>query len=309
MKRFFSLLGAYFKFKGKEIAKNKINYLYIAPFFLLFVTFTLAPVVASLILSFTHYNVLQPPTWAGLDNYYRLFMEDDLFIIAVKNTLVFACIVGPGGYILSLIFAWLINELPPKIRAVFTILFYTPSVASAACVNVFKYFFSSDSQGLVNSNLLKMGLISSPVQFFSDAAVMPYVVIGIILWSSIGTGFLSLIAGLQNVPRDQYEAGMVDGIANRWQELWYITLPNIKQQMLFAAVMSITGAFGIGLQITNYVGFPSPNYAMHTVMHHMEDYGITRFEMGYSLAISTILFLAMIYANKGVQYLLRRVGT
>ncbi len=302
------LLSNYFKYKFSVIRKNKINYLYVAPFFLLFTIFTLAPVGAAIVLSFTHYNVLQAPTWAGLDNYYRLFMEDDLFIIGLKNTVVFACIVGPGGYLLSLIFAWLINELPPKIRAVFTILFYTPSVASAACATVFKYLFSSDSQGMVNSMLIKWGIISSPIQFFADATYMAPTVIGIILWSSIGTGFLSLIAGLQNVDRAQYEAGMVDGIKNRWQELWYITLPNIKSQMLFAAVMSITSAFGIGAQITLYVGFPSPNYAMHTIMHHMEDYGVTRFEMGYSLAISTLLFLAMIYSNKGVQYILRRVG-
>ena len=303
-----NLLGAYLKYKFKVIAKNRVNYLYVAPFFILFLIFILAPVVAALALSLTHYNVLQPPTWAGLDNYYRLFMEDDLFIIAIKNTLVFAAIVGPGGYLLSLIFAWLINELPPKIRAVFTILFYTPSIASLACVNVFKYIFSGDSQGMVNAVLLKWGLINAPIQFFEKPDVMPYVVIGVILWSSIGTGFLSLIAGLQNVDRSQYEPGMVDGIKSRWQELWYITLPNIKSQMLFAAVMSITSAFGIGVQITQYVGFPSPDYAMHTVMHHMEDYGVTRFEMGYSLAISTILFIAMIYCNKGVQYLLRRVG-
>lgn len=308
MSRALHLLRDYFKYKFKVIVKNRVNYFYTAPFFLLFLIFTLAPVVAALALSFTHYNVLQPPTWAGLDNYYRLFMEDDLFIVAAKNTLVFAAIIGPGGYLLSLIFAWLINELPPKIRAVFTILFYTPSISAAACVTVWKYFFSNDSQGLINSYLIKWGLVTSPVQFLTNPAVMPYVVIGVILWASIGTGFLSLIAGLQNVDRAQYEAGMVDGINNRWQELWYITLPNIKSQMLFAAVMSISSAFNIGTQITLYVGFPSPDYAMHTVMHHMEDYGVTRFEMGYSLAISTILFFVMIYCNKGVQYLLRRVG-
>lgn len=304
-----AVLGRYFKFKFKEIAKNKALYLYMAPFAILFITFTLAPVVASIVLSFTSFNVLQPPRFIGIDNYYRLFMQDDLFIIAVKNTIVFSAILGPVGYLLSLIFAWLINEMPPKIRAVMTLLFYTPSIAGGACVAVFQYIFNSDSQGFVNSLLLKAGFILSPIQFFADEKTMAPTVIGILLWMSIGTGFLSIIAGLQNVDRSLYEAGIIDGVKNRWQELWFITLPSIKPQLLFAAVMSITGSFGIGGAITAYVGFPSPNYAMHTMVNHMEDYGTLRFEMGYSLAISTLLFLFMIYANKAVQYLLRRVGT
>lgn len=302
-------LRRYFKYKLSEIVKNRGYYFYMAPFALLFITFTLAPVVASIILGFSSFNVIQPPKFIGLENYYRLFMEDDLFIIAIKNTVVFSAVLGPGGYLLSLIFAWLINELPPKFRAVMTLLFYAPSVAGAACTAVFLYIFSSDSQGLINSLLIKSGAIISPIQFFVDEATMAPTVLGILLWMSIGTGFLSIIAGLQNVDRSQYEAGVVDGIKNRWQELWFITLPNIKPQLLFAAVMSITGSFGVGAMITQYVGFPSPNYAMHTIAHQIEDYGTLRFEMGYSLAISTILFMMMIWANKGVQYLLRRVGT
>ena len=235
-------------------------------------------------------------------------MVDDLFIIAIKNTLLFSAIVGPIGYFMSLGFAWLINEMPPKVRAILTLCFYAPAISGTSYM-IFQYVFSADEYGFLNSNLLSMNIIVEAIPWLKNENTVPYCVIVVMLWMSLGAGFLSLIAGLQGVSRDLYEAAAIDGIRNRWQELWFITLPTMKDHLMFAAVMSITASFGVGSMISSLVGFPSPNYSAHTIAHHLTDYGDTRFEMGYASAIATLLFLLMVAANQIVQKLLRKVGT
>ena len=291
----------------KEIKRNYIAYLMIAPYYLIFLTFTVVPVVLSAILSFTDFNMLEWPNWVGFDNYLRLFLDDDIFIIAVQNTLIFAAITGPVSYIMSFIIAWFINELPPKIRALVTLVFYAPSI-SGSVYTIWGILFSGDSYGYVNGLLLKMGIIDGPIQWFNNASyVMPLCIV-VALWTSLGTAFLSFIAGLQVVDRSLYEAGAVDGIKNRWQELWYITLPYMKPQMMFGAILSITGSFGFGGVVTALAGFPSVDYAAHTITHHLDDYGGARYEIGYASAIATVLFIFMYAANIGVQKLLSKVG-
>ena len=265
------------------------------------------PVVLSAILSFTDFNMLEWPNFVGVDNYMRLFLDDDIFIIAVQNTLIFAAVTGPVSYILSFIVAWFINELPPRIRALVTLVFYAPSI-SGAVYTIWGVAFSGDSYGYVNGVLLKMGVIDGPIQWFNNADyVMPLCIV-VALWTSLGTAFLSFIAGLQVVDRSLYEAGAVDGIKNRWQELWYITLPYMKPQMMFGAILSITGSFGFGGIVTALAGFPSVDYAAHTITHHLDDYGGARYEIGYASAIATVLFVIMYAANVGVQKLLSKVG-
>ena len=277
------------------------------PYLLIFFTFTLLPVLVSIVLSFTDFNLLQMPGFVGINNYIRLFLKDDIFLIAMSNTLVFALITGPVGYILCFIFAWMLNELGPRLRAFLTLLFYAPSMTGSMYI-IWRFVLSDDSRGIVNSFLLNMNLISEPIKWLKDTQYMFITVIIVVLWQSIGTSFLVFIAGLQNVDRSYYEAGMMDGIQNRWQELWYVTLPLMRPQLLFGAVMSISGSFNIGAAITALVGFPSTDYAVHTIVHHLEDYGTIRFEMGYASAIATVLFLIMIGSNKLVQKILGGVG-
>lgn len=303
-----SNIGKYFKYKWSLIKKAKVYYAFVAPYAIIFFTFTVLPVLISVFYSFTDFNMIEEPNWIFINNYYTLFVEDDLFLTAIKNTLLFSCITGPGGYIMSLGFAWLINELPPKVRAVFTLFFYAPSI-SGTSYTMFTYIFSADEYGLLNSFLLNWDFITEAKAWLQNEETVPFCILVVSLWLSLGTGFLSLIAGLQGVPKDLYEAGAIDGIKNRWQELWYITLPSMKSHLLFAAVMSITGAFGMGAVITALVGFPSPNYSAHTIVHHLEDYGNTRFEMGYACAIAVLLFLLMVVCNELIQKLLRKVGT
>ena len=182
----------------KEIKRNKTAYLMIAPFVILFFIFTIFPVVLSIVLSFTDFNMLQTPNFVFMDNYINLFLDDDIFIEAIKNTFIFAAIVGPGSYLLSFICAWFINELPPKLRAIVTLIFYSPSISGGAYL-MWKIVFSSDSYGYANSILIDLGFISMPIQWFEDAAyVMPLCIV-VALWTSLGTSFLSFIAGFQGV--------------------------------------------------------------------------------------------------------------
>lgn len=291
----------------KEMKVNWQGYVMVAPYYLIFLAFTIVPVFVSFFLSFTSFNMLETPNFLFLDNYIRLILDDDIFLLACKNTLIFATMTGPVSYLICLIFAWFINELTPRIRAFVTLIFYAPSISGQVYL-IWTVLFSSDQYGYVNGLLMKMGIISSPILWFQNTDYIMPLVIVVSLWTSLGTSFLSFIAGFQVVDRSYYEAAAVDGIKNRWQELWYVTLPMMKNQMMFAAIMSITGSFGFGAVVTALCGFPSIDYCAHTIMHHLADYGDTRWEVGYASAISTILFAIMIGANLLINKLLSKVG-
>ncbi len=291
----------------KEIKRNWVAYCMVAPFMIIFTIFTVVPVFLSVFLSFTDFNMLQWPGFVGADNYIRLFLEDDIFITAIQNTLIFAAITGPVSYLLSFLIAWFINELSPRVRAVVTLIFYAPSISGSVYL-IWATLFSGDEYGWVNAWLMEFEFINAPIQFFqNESYVMPLCIV-VALWTSLGTAFLSFIAGLQTVDRSLYEAAAVDGVKNRWQELWFVTLPMMKEQLMFGAVMAITQSFGFGAVVTALAGFPSVGYSAWTIMHHLEDYGGQRFEVGYASAIATLLFFMMIGANYLVKKALSKVG-
>lgn len=287
-----------------EIKKNKASYLLIAPYMLIFLTFTVVPVIASMVLSFTYFNLLEIPQWRGWLNYQTLFLNDEIFLIGLKNTIMFAFILGPTSYVLCFFFAWLVNELPPKIRAVMTLLFYAPSMCGSV-YTIWLFIFSGDSTGLINSFLLKMGWINSPIQFFIDTTWNVKVVILIQLWLSLGTSFLSFIAGFQGLDKSYFEAGAIDGIKNRFQELIFITIPEMRPQMMFGAVMQIASSFGVGPICRTLAGFPSTDYSLRTIETHIFDYGSTRYEMGYASAIAFVLCIMMIASRTLIAKLIR----
>ncbi len=291
----------------KEMKRNWVAYVMVAPFMILFTMFTVLPVLLSIVISFTDFNLLEMPNFVFMQNYITLFFDDDVFLLAAQNTFVFAAIVGPASYLMSLMVAWFINELDPRIRAIVTLIFYAPSISGQVYL-IWGTLFSGDAYGWVNGALLNLGIINTEIQFFKDADyVMPLCIV-VALWTSLGTSFLSFIAGLQGIDRSLYEAAAVDGIKNRWQELWYVTLPTMKPQLMFGAIMSITSSFGFGSVVTALCGFPSVDYAAHTIMHHLDDYGGQRFETGYSSAIAVVLFAIMIGANVLVKNLIAKVG-
>ena len=291
-----------------SMKQHSTLYLFLLPFALIFATFVLAPVVISIFFSFTYFNVLEPARFIGFQNYLNLFLADDVFLIALRNTILLAVLVGPVGYILSFLFAWFINELPKQWRVFFMLVFYAPTIAGQAFM-IWTIIFRGDAYGWFNSWLLQFGIIHEPVLWLSNPAYMMPVIIVVQLWMSLGAGFLAFMAGLSTIDESLFEAGLVDGVRNRWQELWFITLPNMQGMLMFGAVMSITAAFSVGPVTQGLAGFPSTDYAVHTIVNHLVDYGAMRFEMGYASAIATILFLAMIYSRLAVGKFISKIGT
>lgn len=287
------------------IKQNKVAYFFVAPYFILFSIFTILPVVISILFSFTYFNMLEWPTFIGLENYINLFFNDDLWVTAVKNTFVYAVLTGPLGYLIAFLVAWFINEITPKIRAIIIVMFYAPAISGNAAF-IWSLIFSSDSYGYANGILMYFGIIEEPITWMQNVDyIMPIIVI-VALWGSLGTSFLSFVAGLQGVDRSLYEAAAVDGIKNRWQELWFVTLPSMKPQLMFGAVLTISGSLGVGASMA---GNPSTEYAAYFMSMHMSSFASERYEMGYASAIATIMFLIMIICNKLFRKVLSKIGS
>ena len=286
------------------LKKNYQGYLLMLPFLLVFFTFTVWPVVMSMGLSFTTYNVFEAPRFLGFENYVKLFFNDSVFLTAMQNTFLLSIIVGPLSYLLSLFLAWMVNEFRNPWRTILTVVFYAPTLSNAV-FTIWLIVFDGDIYGYLNSILLKMGLISDPIQWTRDPKYMMMVVIIVQLWVSLGTSFLTLRAGFNTVDRQYYEAGSLEGIKNRFQELWYITLPQMRPQLLIGAVLSISGSFAIGVQPAALTGMPSTDYSTHTLVLHIQDYGNTRLEMGYASAVAVVLFVIMVVSwvviNKAIS--------
>lgn len=271
--------------------ENATGYIFLAPFMILFLTFTVLPVFVAMGLSFTNYNMMQTPDFTGLTNYRLLFLEDDLFITSLQNTFVFALIIGPVGYILSFCMAWFIS-LAKHGRGPLALAFYAPSLTSGTAMAViWLVIFAGNRTGYLNHALLEIGLINDPILWTKNPTYIIWVIVIISGWMSMGNGFLVFLAGLQNIDPELYEAGKVDGIRNPFQQLVYITLPLMKPQLLFGAINSIVSSFAVFDIAVAVAGFPSPNYAAHTIVAHLYDYAFTRFQMGYASAVAMVLFV------------------
>lgn len=295
-------------YNRRRLRNSGVSYLMMAPYGVFFLLVTIVPVVGAILLSFTNFNMLEVPQFVFLDNYRRMIAEDPNFRTVLKNTLLYAAVTGPVGYFMSFFFAWLINELSAHMRAIMTTIFYMPTMVGNIYF-VWTYIFSGDKYGIINSLLLMLNIVDEPVQWLSNPATMIVVVIIVQLWLSMGTGFLAFIAGFQGLDMSLNEAGAIDGIRNRWQELFYITLPQLAPQLMFSAVISISGAFGISTVISTLVGSPTTEYAADSIVTYMNDVGNIRYEMGYASALAVFLFALMLIFNSIVKNLLRRYQT
>ena len=280
------------------ITDKKTPYLFLLPYILLFTVFIIIPTGMAVLLSFTNYNAVQTPEFVGLTNYINLLTQDTIFLqYVLPNTLVFSIIVGVGGYLLSFVLAWSLSQLSKAPRTVLALILYSPSMTAGVAMSVvWRTVFLGNQSGIANYVLTALGIINEPILWLSNAAYILPIVIIVALWSSMGVGFLAMLAGLLNVSPELYEAGAIDGIRNRFQEVIYITIPSMKPQMLFGAVMAVTNAFqqgAIGVMLTG--SNPTPSYAAQLMVNHVEDYGFARYEMGYAAAVSVAL-LALIYA-------------
>ena len=291
----------------ESFKENLPCYIMIAPFILLFILFLIIPIAASVMLSLFDFDMVSAPRFIGFTNYFRMFFDDEVFVTIVKNTLVLALITGPVGFALSFVLAWFLNEFKPFMRTLLSFMFYCPALVGNAYF-IWQVAFSSDSYGYMNSLLLSAGFITEPINWLKDAAYVTPIIIVVQLWMSMGVGFLANISGLQNVNAEMYEAGAIDGIRNRWQELWYITLPGMRNMLFFSAVMQIASAFSISNIVTTLAGYPTVGYAADTVVSYLTDIGSVRYEMGYASALSVVLFIIM-FATRGLTVkLLKKVG-
>ncbi len=279
-----------------------------APYTIILFVFIIIPIIAAIVISFTSFNMIQTPKYIGAQNYMYMLLSDDIFLLALKNTIIFALITGPVGYILSFFIAWMLNEFGGKLRAFLTLVFYMPTLAGNVYF-IWTYLFSGDSYGLVNSFALRLGIIKEPIMWLTDTRYNFWVCIALLLWSSLGVGFLSIVAAMKSLNKELSEAGAIDGIRNRFQELFHIVLPQMLPALTFAAVMTISTSFTVGYQIMQLTGFPSTDYSVHTIVLHIMDYGMMRYEMGYASALAVVLFLLLIIVWRYISLLLRKISS
>lgn len=287
------------KIKNK---KNNISAaIFVGPYYLLFGTFIILSVVSAIVLSFTYFNTIEPPRFSGLQNYVDLITKDSIFMQKVlPNTIKFALIVGPGGYLLGFFLAWSLTQLPHKLRTVLAIIFYSPSMTMGVAMTVvWRTFFAGDRNGYLNHMLLNFNIISEPIQWLQSPEHLMTIMIIVALWSSMGVGFLAMMAGILNINQEILEAAYIDGIRNKFQEIFYIIIPMMKPQMLFAAVMAIVNSFQagtIGVQLSG--SNPTPQYAGQLILNHIQDFGFIRYEMGYAAAVSVVLLIITAFISK-----------
>lgn len=281
----------------KWFVKEGSAYGFLSMYALFFITFIVVPVLVAILLSFTFFDTIQFPTFTGLKNYIVLLTQDDVFMkYVLPNTIQFAVIVGPGGYIMSFLLAWILAQVPRIPRAILALIIYSPSMTSAVTMTVvWQTLFSGDQIGYLNSFLLNLRIIQEPIQWLQSPDYLMLIMIIVTLWSSMGVGFLAMLAGILEINPELYEAGAIDGIKSRFQEIIHITIPSMKPQMLFGAVMAIVATFNggaIGVQLSG--SNPTPQYAGQLIVNHIEDFGFLRYEMGYAATVSVVLLLMVL---------------
>ncbi len=283
------------------LKKEGSAYAFLSAYGLLFIIFIIVPVLAAIGLSFTFFDAIQPPRFIGLDNYIALITQDDTFMkYVLANTIQFAVIVGPGGYAFAFLLAWILAQLPRIPRTIFALILYSPSMtAGVAMAVVWKTLFSGDQTGYLNSFLMGLGMLREPIQWLQSPQYLMPIMIIVTLWGSMGIGFLAMLAGILEISPELYEAAAMDGMSSRFQEIFYITIPSMKPQMLFGAVMALVGTFQAGaIGVTLSGSNPTPQYAGQLIVNHIEDYGFLRYEMGYAAAVSVVLLLMVLFFSR-----------
>lgn len=294
--------------RGHTTSAGRAAALFLAPYIVLFTLFIVIPVIIAIGLSFTNFNTIQAPDFVGFMNYINLLTRDAIFMqYVLPNTIVFALVVGPGGYMLSFFLAWCLSQISKVPRTILALLLYSPSMTSGVAMTVvWRIIFSGDERGYLNAFMLNMGWINEPIQFLQDSAYLMPVMIIVALWSSMGVGFLAMLAGMMNIDESVYEAAEIDGLRNRFQEVFYITIPMMKPQMLFGLVMAVVNTFQVGnIGVALSGANPTPQYAGQLIVNLIEDYGFIRYEMGYASAASVVLLILIYIITKQTGKLFR----
>lgn len=276
-----------------ELRKMMPGYLFILPAVLIISVFVFMPIIASLFLSFTQYNVLQPPKWVGLNNYYRLIFEDRLFWIAVRNTVFYVAGTVPIGVALSLLLAVWVDSVKIRfMKYLFRTIYFLPTITAIVAISVvWKWLYAGGTYGLINFVLVKMGI--PPVDWLTNPKTTLPAIMLMSIWGGVGYNFIIFLAGLQGIPRTIYEAAEIDG-ASGLRNFWHITLPLLRPAIVFVVLMSVIGSFQVFDQVyiltqgTEYVG--GVLHSALTIVTYLYERGFERFEMGYASAIAYMLF-------------------
>lgn len=275
-------------------------YGFLLPNLLGFLAFTLLPVLAALLISFTDWDLLQAPSWVGFANYRRLAV-DPLFLEVLRNTLLYVAGTVPVQMAIALLVAMALSRRLPG-TLFFRTAYFMPVVASTVAVAlVWRWIFHADF-GLLNSFLFYIGIDDPPKWLSSTRWALPAIII-MSIWQQIGFSMVLFLAGLQSVPSHLYEAAKIDG-AGGFDRFRYITVPMLSSTTFFVLVISIINSFQVFEQAFIMTG-GGPANATNTLVFNIYRYAFQFFQMGYASAMAWVLF-AIVFAVTLVQFRMQR---
>ncbi len=261
---------------------------------MLFFIFQLAPVFISFFLSFTHYDVVHPPRFAGLANYKNILFNDPLFWKAIGNTVLYVIGVVPIGICMSLLLAVAIDQ-KIKFKNFFKSIFFLPTVTAIVAVSViWKWLYAGAKYGLFNHLIMKLGF--QPIDWLTSPTwTLPSIMI-MSIWAGVGYNMILFLAGLQTIPQVMYEAAEIDG-AGFWRKFFHVTLPLLKPTIVFVGMMSFIFSFQVFEQVYIMTGGQGGiggvlNSGL-TIVAYLYDKGFQQFQMGYASALAYIIFLCI----------------
>ena len=267
-----------------------VGFLFVLPWIVGLLAFTVYPILASLYFSFTDYNIVRPPQWTGLSNYTTIFTSDTDFQNGVQNSAYYALISVPLGLVLSLGLALILN-LRVRGIGIYRSLFYLPSLAPPVASTIVFLMLLDPDHGIVNILLTTVGL-PAPA-WFSDPSWAKPALILLSLWTS-GTATIIFLAGLQEIPQSLIEAAMIDG-AGRWQRFWKVILPLLSPVVLFNLVMGVIYSFQVFTQayiVGHDTGDPVGSTLMYMTLIYRDAFKY--FQMGYASALAMLLFVTIV---------------
>jgi len=224
-------------------------YLFLAPALLVIVVFVLYPIVAVVYYSFTDYNISTPPVWVGLRNYQQLF-KDPIFWQALSHSFIYL-LVTPTLIFLSILLAIVVNRKLPGINA-FRALFFIPVISGSIAVGI-AWRLMFDTNGIINGTLISLGLLEERIQWLAEPAYTLPIAMLLTTWLGLGYYMMIFLAGLQNIPEELYDAAMIDG-CNTWQKHWHVSIPGLRPQITFVAVISSLAALQVFNEIFTLTG-------------------------------------------------------
>ena len=284
-------------------SERKAAYIFIIPAVVLLAAFLLYPALQTVRYAFTDYNIMRPDRikFCGLNNFMELFQDKD-FWIAVKNTLHFTVLVVPFQTISALALALLISSRRKGV-SIFRAAYFSPQVTSMVVVAILwtVLYNSNPSSGLLNALLVKLGM--EPCGFLNDPKTAMNSIIFMSAWQGAGYQMMIFLAGLQGIPKDQYEAASIDG-AGRIKSFFYVTLPGLKNVISYVIMITVIQAMKLFTQ--PYVMTKGgPQNATRTLVYYVYEQGFQKRNFGYACAVAAVFFVIVISLSIGMKKIIK----